>query len=304
MRKPTEPGMGLTKPTAGPPEAGPADAQQPAVEPSARSAPEASEAAQAASLRSEKAISDLRHFVEEAASSLEALQNANRILVAELAELRRQPDRREHGNSAAAQEIATLEAALEESRRAAILERERAAHEREQIFERQDEFLAALLEERQSSAGDSKPSPEAVHPPSARKDGDSQELERLRQTLDETQRKLARLETERERSRGVLRRLQQQRDDAQRTVKRLTQESRKQTRPPRSDDGTASSQQDASTAGPEHPPQSAQPSEPAPTAKQHGDDPSSANRSDARSPLAAALANSDPSRRRNRRTKR
>ncbi len=295
--------MGLSKPTDRPSEAVQPGAEQPHLEPSALETPGPSPADRAATARAEQAIAELRRAVERVASCLETVRAANRGLDAEVVAPRRQLDGRATPSTDAEQEIAALRRALNESRQAALLERERAANEREQIFERQDEFLAALLEEREPTV-ESGPTAEQVTAASARRNGDTDELNQLRQMLEETQRKVSRLEAERERSREVLRRLQQQRDEAQQTVTRLTQESRKQTRPPRSVDASSSAQHGARAARAKRPPGPSSQGQSQAEPDRNPDGASSAGRAEPQSPLAAALASSDPSRRKHWRHKR
>jgi len=305
VHKPTQPGIGLSKPTDRPPQAGQPGAKQGAGETSPRGTPDPARVGEEAGARSEENVAELRRCVEGVTSTVEALRAANRILTAEVLELRQQVDRAATASPDADKEIASLKQALEESERAALLERQRAANEREEIFERQDEFLAALLEERASGTARAP----AAERGSASTDGTgskSQELDRLRQLLSETQRKVARLEAERDRSREVLRRLQQQRDEAQRTVTRLTQERRKQSRPTWSDDGTVSARDGKSrrTKRSKRPAETAPQGQSKAGGKRPQDDASDLDDSSSQSPLAAALANSDPSRRKHRRSKR
>jgi chromosome segregation ATPase len=248
-------------------------------------------------------MAKLSRAVESVASCLETLQSANRVLSTELAQLRKQLDRRTSTSSDAEQRIAALQQALDESRQAAILERERAANEREKIFEHQDEFLAALLEE-QESGPEHSPATTPATAPSASGSDDTSEPERLRQMLEETQRQVSRLEAERERSREVLRRLQQQRDEAQRTIRRLTQEHREQARSPRPEQGTSSGDHRPKAAKSKRPRAPATQGQPETEADRSSNGPAAADGADRRSPLAAALANSDPSRRKRRRQKR
>jgi exonuclease VII small subunit len=296
--KPTHPGIGLSEPTERPSEGPQPGATQPRVEPTPPQTSDPSSTEPEANTRTEKALAELRRAVESVASCLETLQSANRALNAEVGELRETPDRRATTGGDAEQKIAALEQALDESRQATLLERERAANERAQIFERQDEFLAALLEERESEA-------EKATTPPTRGSADTDELDRLRGLLEETQLKVSRLEAERERSREVLRRLQQQRDEAQQTITRLTQENRKQTRSPRTDAKPSPAAHGRKGIKSKRPPEPTPPSEKAAAEPQpHEDGAPSAARTGPQSPLAAALANSDPSRRQLRRPKR
>jgi chromosome segregation ATPase len=301
--KPTQPGTGLSEPTDRPLDGAPPTAAQPNAESAAREGLGPPPAEREATARTEEAMAKLSRALESVGSCLETLWSAHRGLSAEFAELRKQLDRRSSTNSDAEQQIAALQQALDESRRAAVLERERAANERERIFEHQDEFLTALLEEHEPGV-ESSPATTPASAASTPRSDDASELDRVRQMLEETQQKVSRLEAERERSREVLRRLQQQRDEAQRTATRLTQERRKQARQPKSGDATSSAARGPTAAKSKRPEARASQGRSEAGNEPPSNGPANTGSADPQSPLAAALANSDPSRRRRRRHKR
>jgi hypothetical protein len=216
--------------------------------------------------RTDGAATDLRRSADQAGVALSELRQTVESLLVELVRSR---DLLEKEQSARA----TIDLEMARLRHEADQAKATAAHERERLLEEQDQVIAALLEEQEEAGVVLAPdgAPEPASRPHADAISSDSEVTRLRQELRDAEQQIERLTTERERSREVLRRLQQQRDEAQQAVTRLTKEARSQGPGSIGHGGSVRpAPQPGAVPGPSRPP----------------------------SALAAALAGTDPSKRR------
>jgi hypothetical protein len=175
--------------------------RQPTAAPSSSSTPDEQRflAALDAGSRAGSSLRELSKIVGELAGGLSGAKQANERLAQELSTLRELLGSADDEQSALRQRVAELELELSATQRG-------AEHERRQLTDQHDEFLAALLEEHEEALRQRPPEP----PPPT-------DAELLALTERLAQAETARLQAENDgaRAREALARAQQQRDEAQ-----------------------------------------------------------------------------------------
>jgi chromosome segregation ATPase len=252
-------------------------------------------AASAAPRTTLDSLDNLRRILDETSPQLQGLRSASESLAADLEGLQGALAGHAQKQSSLRRRVAELEQELQLARDALVQEREAASKERERLIEEQDEFIAGLLEER--AAAGSRAAERQEHPPRSSRGpaGDELEPDELQRQLRDANDRIERLLAEQMRSRDVLRRLQRQRDEAQQAVNRLTTEARTHAQRSWSPSTPAAAQ-------PPTGPKRAQKPQSKPVAKSVKQSTTGPPRKPAgaqgpSSPLAVALAQSDPSKR-------